>query len=76
MTDTQKSFNAAIAAFNTQNVVAAEALFREVLRADRKHIPALNLLTVVLMSRGCFSEAEEFIERVERLCGKNSLSSQ
>jgi protein O-GlcNAc transferase len=74
MTDTQKSFNAAIAALNAQNVVAAEALFREVLRADRKHIAALNLLTVVLMSRGRFAEAEEFIERATRLNRTSDIS--
>jgi hypothetical protein len=44
------------------------------LRADRKHIAALNLLTVVLMSRGRFSEAEEFIERATRLNRTSDIS--
>jgi Flp pilus assembly protein TadD len=74
MTDAQRTFNEAITAFNTQDVVAAEALFKKVLQADRKHIPALNLLTVVLMSRGRFSEAEEFIERATRLNRTSDIS--
>jgi protein O-GlcNAc transferase len=74
MTDTQRSFGEAIAALNNQNLVAAEALFRKVLEADRKHVPALNLLTVVLMSRGRFAEAETFIERATRLNSASDVS--
>jgi protein O-GlcNAc transferase len=74
MTDTQRSFNEALAALNSRNVVAAEALFKKVLQADRRHVPALNLLTVVLMSRGRFSEAEQFIERATRLNRTSDVS--
>jgi protein O-GlcNAc transferase len=74
MTDTQRRFNEALAALNAQDLVAAEALFRKVLRADQRHIPALNLLTVVLMSRGRFSDAEQFIERATKLNRKSDVS--
>jgi protein O-GlcNAc transferase len=74
MADAQRSFKEAIAALNTKNLVAAEALFKKVLQTDRKHVPALNLLTVVLMSRGRFSEAEEFIERATRLNRTSDVS--
>jgi tetratricopeptide (TPR) repeat protein len=74
MTDTQRPFNEALAALNAKNLVAAEALFRKVLKADNKHIPALNLITVVLMSQGRFSEAEGFIERATRLNRASDVS--
>jgi protein O-GlcNAc transferase len=74
MTDTQRRFNEALAALNAQNFVAAEALFKKVLRADQRHIPALNLLTVVLMSLGRHSEAEQFIERATKLNRTSDVS--
>ncbi len=74
MTDTHRPFNEALAALNAKNLVAAEALFRKVLKADSKHIPALNLITVVLMSQGRFSEAEDFIERATRLNRTSDVS--
>jgi len=74
MTDTHRPFNEALAALNAKNLVAAEALFRKVLKADSKHIPALNLITVVLMSQGRFSEAEDFIERATRLNRASDVS--
>lgn len=74
MTDSNKCFSEALAALNAQNVVAAEALFKKVLQADQKHVPALNLLTVVLMSRGRFAEAEEFIRRATKLNRTSDIS--
>jgi len=74
MTNTQKLFNEALAALNSRDLARAEALFRRVVQADNKHVPALNLLAVVLMSRGRFAEAETFIERATKLNGTSDAS--
>jgi protein O-GlcNAc transferase len=67
MSNLQKLFNEAMFALNNRNYGDAEKLFRKILREDKKHVPTLNLLTVILMSMGRFSEAEEFISLAVKL---------
>jgi len=74
MSNLQKTFNEAISAFNNQKLQDAEKLFRKVLSEDRKHVAALNLLTVLLMSVGRFAEAEEFIDLAVNLNQSSDVS--
>lgn len=53
----------------------AEELFRRVVRGDRSHVPAPNLLTVVLMSMERFAEAEPFIARAISINQQSDVSS-
>lgn len=64
-------FNVALAALNKGDLPAAEDGFRKVLKTDKAHVPALNLMTIVLMSLRRFAEAEPFIARAVAL-NKNS----
>jgi protein O-GlcNAc transferase len=74
MPNLQKLFNEAMFAFNNGNFGDAEKLFRKLLRDDRKNVPALNLLTVILMSMGRFSDAEDFIDRAVKLNQSSDVS--
>ncbi len=67
-------FGEAIAALNARDVRAAETKLRQVVDADASHVPALNLLTVVLMSTGRFAEAEPFIARAVALNASSDVS--
>lgn len=60
-------FNAALAALNTRDLRKAEEGFRRIIKAEPSHVPALNLLTVVLMNTSRFAEAEPFIARAVKL---------
>jgi protein O-GlcNAc transferase len=71
MNSADQIFEQALRALNQQKIDEAEQLFRKLLKLQPEHVPALNLLTVVLMSRERFAEAENFIERAVRL-NKNS----
>jgi Tfp pilus assembly protein PilF len=68
------TFQQAIAALNARQFADAERLFRRVLRSQPNHAGALNLLTVVLMNKGRFSEAETFIARAVALGGASDVS--
>lgn len=67
MNSPDRTFQEALAALNARNLPAAERLFRDVLQGEPQHVPALNLLTAVLMAAERFGEAEPFIERAVRL---------
>jgi protein O-GlcNAc transferase len=69
-----KSFNDALSALNRRDLRQAEEKFRKVIRADKSHVPALNLLTVVLTGMGRFAEAEPFIARAVTLNRKSDVS--
>lgn len=74
MSDIAAVFNKAIAALNNRDFHGAEEAFRQVLRANPSHVPALNLLTVVLMSTERFADAEPFIARATALNGSSDVS--
>lgn len=61
------NFQKALGALNAGNLGEAERLFGAVLRQQPDHVPALNLLTVVLMSGERFAEAEKFISKAVSL---------
>jgi protein O-GlcNAc transferase len=67
-------FQQAIAALNARQFADAERLFRRVLGSQPDHVGALNLLTVVLMNKGRFSEAETFIAKAVALGGASDVS--
>jgi protein O-GlcNAc transferase len=69
-----KSFNQALAALNNHDLTRAEERFRKVIQADKSHVPALNLLTVVLTGMGRFAEAEPFIARAITLNRNSDVS--
>jgi predicted O-linked N-acetylglucosamine transferase (SPINDLY family) len=69
-----KLYQEAVAAFNNRELLDAVRLFKRVLAAHPKHVAALNLLTVVLMSMERFAEAEEFISRAVRLNQRSDVS--
>src|SRR5438445_9541574 len=74
MSDTQKTFNDALAALNGNDLSRAEKLFRRVIKFDKSSVPALNLLAVVLMRLGRFAEAEPFIARATLLNKSSDVS--
>jgi protein O-GlcNAc transferase len=67
-------FQQAIAALNARQLADAERLFRRVLGSQPNHVGALNLLTVVLMNGGRFSEAESFVSRAVAIGGASDVS--
>jgi predicted O-linked N-acetylglucosamine transferase (SPINDLY family) len=70
----EQTFQAALTALNERRIYDAERLFRAVIRDKPKHIAALNLLTVLLMSMERFAEAEEFIEKAVKLNQNSDVS--
>lgn len=60
-------FNEALAALNGRDLRKAEEGFRRVIKFEPSHVPALNLLTIVLMNSNRFAEAEPFIARAVKL---------
>lgn len=60
-------FNEALAALNGRDLRKAEEGFRRVIKFEPSHVPALNLLTIVLMNTNRFAEAEPFIARAVKL---------
>jgi protein O-GlcNAc transferase len=58
-----EAFRRALSAFQTGNAGDAERLFKAVLRAQPRHIAALNLLGIVLTQEGRFAEAEIYLRR-------------
>ncbi|MEW6451582.1 MAG: tetratricopeptide repeat protein [Pseudomonadota bacterium] len=67
-------FNEAIAALNNRNFERAEEKCRQVLNSYPSHVPALNLLTVVLMSMGRFADAEPIVAHAVTLNGNSDVS--
>jgi predicted O-linked N-acetylglucosamine transferase (SPINDLY family) len=74
MTAEEDVLQAAMTALNARKIDDAERLFRKVVQAQPEHVAALNLLTVVLMGKGRFAEAEEFIERAVTLNQRSDVS--
>ena len=74
MNDVTTIFNEALAALNARETAKAETKFRQVLTLDPSHVPALNLLTVALMSVGRFADAEPFIARAVKLNQNSDVS--
>jgi protein O-GlcNAc transferase len=58
-----RDFQDALSALQAGKADDAERLFRAVLRAEPKHIGALNLMGVVLMQRKRFGDAEDYFRR-------------
>jgi protein O-GlcNAc transferase len=67
MTTAETIFQSALSAFNLRKFDDAERLFRTMLAREPEHFGALNLLTIVMMSRGRFEEAETFITRALKI---------
>jgi predicted O-linked N-acetylglucosamine transferase (SPINDLY family) len=74
MNDVAGIFQKAIASLQNRDLATAERAFREVLKAAPSHVPALNLLTVVLMSQDRFADAEPYIARAIALNGSSDVS--
>jgi tetratricopeptide (TPR) repeat protein len=60
---TEESFSRAFAALQAGRADDAERLFKKVLRLNPRHVPALNLCSVLLTQLGRFDEAEQYIKR-------------
>lgn len=60
-------FNEALSALNARDLKKAEEGFRRVIKSEPSHVPALNLLTIVLVNTNRFAEAEPFIARAVKL---------
>jgi protein O-GlcNAc transferase len=74
MKDITAIFNHALAALNSRDFGKAEKGFRRVIQLNASHVPALNLLTVVLMATGRFADAEPFIARAVALNQSSDVS--
>src|SRR5262245_12619241 len=74
MTGQDEVYSRAIASLNTGNFVAAEQLFRRVLKQQPRHLGALNLLTISLMALDRHDEAEEFIRSAVRINQSSDVS--
>ena len=59
----QKTFNEALAALNSQNFVAAERLFRKILKLEPSHFDTLFLFVISLMYQNKHDEAEKYARR-------------
>src|ERR1700733_7310688 len=57
-----EEFQRALSALQSGDAKEAELLFRAVLRAQPKHLPALNLLGILLMRSGRLTEAEDHFQ--------------
>jgi|GEM_PF-888886 len=74
MKNTEQILNEAVSALNNRDFRTAEKGLRKIVKLDSTHVPALNLLTVVLMSLDRFSEAEPFIAKAVKLNTRSDAS--
>jgi tetratricopeptide (TPR) repeat protein len=74
MTKPDKIFQNAINALNVKKFPDAERLFKSFLKSQPKHVGALNLLTIALMSMKRFEEAKGFVEKALRLDQSSDVS--
>lgn len=74
MSGVQKIFTDAVQALNRNDPHSAERLFKQLLQMDADHVPALNLLAIVLMSLARADEAEQFIARAARLAPDSDVT--
>lgn len=56
-----EAFQQALGAMQTGRMVAAERLFKQVLQAQPRHVPALNLIGILLSSLRRFDEADRYV---------------
>jgi tetratricopeptide (TPR) repeat protein/SAM-dependent methyltransferase len=54
-------FRQALGAMQTGRVIAAESLFKQVLQVQPQHVPALNLISVLLSNLRRFDEADRYV---------------
>lgn len=64
--DIDRALNAAIALHTARDLDGAEALYRQVLRADPDNAEALNLFGVILQDKGRLEESVELLGQVLR----------
>ena len=57
------AFRQGLTALQTGNVKDAERMFKKVLRAQPRHLAALNLLGIALTQLGRFAEAETYLQK-------------
>jgi len=74
MSDSAELFSKAVSALNNRDLGMAETLFKQVLKSNARHAPALNLLAVVLMSGGRFADAEPLIAKAVQLDPSSDVS--
>lgn len=74
MSNVTTVFKKALLALNSSDMRKAEEGFRRTIRLDPAHVPALNLLVVVLMRARRFAEAEPFIARAVSLNTASDVS--
>lgn len=74
MANAQNLFGDAMAAFRSGNVKLAERLFKQILRIDKRNVPALNLLAIVLIELGRYEEAEKYITAAIKLNATSDLT--
>ena len=67
MSKTQKLFDAALARHRAGDAAGAEALYRELLGRNARHVDALNNLGVVLAMQGRLDEAVQSYETALRV---------
>jgi protein O-GlcNAc transferase len=60
------TFQRAMAALQASNTKDAEQLLKALLRAQPRHVAALNVLGIVLTQQGQFAEAETYLRRAVR----------
>jgi tetratricopeptide (TPR) repeat protein len=59
----EETFARALGALQTGKVDDAERLFKKILASQPRHVPALNLYSIVLTQGRRFEEAEKYIRR-------------
>ena len=62
----QQLFDSGLAAQRAGQLARAETLFRQVLRADAAHFPALHMLGFVRAQQGHFDDAITFLNKAVR----------
>jgi protein O-GlcNAc transferase len=70
----QELFGQALTAFQTGRLSDSEHQFKALLQRQPNHVPALNLLSVLLTQLGRFSEAEAYIKRALQLNSTSDAS--
>lgn len=55
-----ETFRRAVAAMQARDANTAESLFKHVLQSQPKHVPALNLISILLTTLGRLDEAERY----------------
>ena len=72
--DTQTTFSKALRALQSRDFAVAHRLLRDVIEKQPRHVAALNLLAVALMSTDRYAEAERYVSRALRLDQSSDVS--